>query len=77
LSCDETLDLIHGYLDGELGLVKSIEVEKHLRDCDACTQTREAIRSVQSAAGHSGVRFDPPANLEKPVLFENPADLLA
>lgn len=65
MRCDETSDLIHGYLDGELGLVKSIEVEKHLRDCDACTQTHQAIRSVQSAAGRNGVRFDPPAKLEK------------
>ncbi|HET7112577.1 MAG TPA: anti-sigma factor [Pyrinomonadaceae bacterium] len=65
MSCDETPDLIHGYLDGELDLVKSMEVEKHLQDCDACTQTHQAIRSVQSAAGHNGVRFDPPANLEK------------
>jgi len=65
LSCDETHDLIHGYLDSELDLVKSMEVEKHLQHCDACTQRHQAIRSVQSAAGHSGVRFDPPADLEK------------
>ena len=65
MSCDETPDLIHGYLDGELDLVKSMEVEKHLGNCAACTQTHQAIRSVQSAAGHNGVRFDPPANLEK------------
>ena len=42
-----------------------MEVERHLRDCDACTQTHQAIRSVQSAVAHNGVRFDPPANLEK------------
>ena len=65
MSCDETPYLIHGYLDGELDLVKSIEVEKHLRECDACTQTHQAIRGVQSAASHNGVRFDAPAKLEK------------
>jgi len=53
------------YLDDELDLVTSMEVERHLRDCDACTQTHQAIRSVQSAVAHNGVRFDPPANLEK------------
>jgi len=42
-----------------------MEVEKHLQDCAACTQTHQAIRSVQAAAGHNDVRFDPPANLEK------------
>ena len=64
MSCDATPDLIHGYLDGELDLVKSLEVEKHLQDCDACTHTHQAIRSVQSVVGRNGVRFDPPANLE-------------
>jgi anti-sigma factor RsiW len=64
MSCDATPDLIHGYLDGELDLVKSMEVEKHLQDCDACAQTHQAIRSVRSVVGRSGVRFDPPANLE-------------
>jgi anti-sigma factor RsiW len=65
LSCDATPDLIHGYLDGELDLVKSMEVEKHLQHCDACTRTQQAIRSVQSAVSHNDVRFDAPANLEK------------
>ena len=65
MTCDETPDLIHPYLDGELDLVKSMEVQKHLQDCDACTQTHQAMRSVQSAAGRNGVKFDPPANLKK------------
>jgi anti-sigma factor RsiW len=65
LSCDETPDLIHGYLDGELDIVKSMEVEKHLRDCNTCTQSHQAIRSVRSVAGQSGVRFEPSVDLEK------------
>ena len=67
MSCDETGDLIHAYADGELDLVKSIDVEKHLHHCDACSQNYLAIRSVQSAAGHSGVRFEPSADFEKRV----------
>lgn len=65
MSCDETPDLIHGYLDGELDIVKSMEVEKHLRDCNPCTLSHQALRSVRSAASQSGVRFDPPVDLEK------------
>lgn len=65
MSCDDTHDLIHGYFDGELDLVRSIEVEKHLEGCDTCLQSHEAIRGVRAAANHSGVRFDPPADLEK------------
>jgi anti-sigma factor RsiW len=67
LNCDETRDLIHAYADGELDLVKSIDVEKHLQHCDACSQNYLSIRNVQSVAAHSSVRFEPSADLEKRV----------
>jgi anti-sigma factor RsiW len=57
--------LIHGYLDGELDLVKSIEIEKHLADCDACTQSYKGMRSLQSTLRDSALRFKPPVNLER------------
>lgn len=65
MRCEETRDLIHGYLDGELDLVKSMEVEKHLEDCDDCARTYQAIRSLRPAIGNSAVRFDPPDTLER------------
>jgi anti-sigma factor RsiW len=65
LSCQQTHELIHGYLDGELDLVKSIEIEKHLAHCDACTQTYKGMRSLQSTLSDSALRFKPPANLER------------
>jgi anti-sigma factor RsiW len=65
LSCLQTHELIHGYLDGELDLVKSIEIEKHLAHCDACTQTYKGMRSLQSTLGDSALRFKPPVNLER------------
>jgi len=64
LSCQQTRDLIHGYLDGELDLMKSLEIESHLKDCQVCAQTYKEMRGLQSAVGNSAVRFDPPANLE-------------
>jgi anti-sigma factor RsiW len=57
--------LIHGYLDGELDLVKSIEIEKHLANCQVCTQTYRGMRSLQSMVSDSALRFEPPANLER------------
>ena len=65
MSCQQTHELIHGYLDGELDLVKSIQIEKHLSDCHACTQTYKGLRSLQSTLNDSAVRFEPPANLER------------
>lgn len=65
MSCQQTHELIHGYLDGELDLVKSLEIEKHLEQCHACTQNYEALRSLQSRVSDSSLRFEPPASLEK------------
>ena len=64
MSCQQTRELIHGYLDGELDLVKSLEIEAHLKDCHACAQTCKGIRDLQLAVGNGALRFDPPANLE-------------
>ena len=65
MSCQQTHELIHGYLDGELDLVKSIEVERHLGECERCTQTSKGIRSLQSALDDSALRFKPPVNFER------------
>lgn len=65
MSCQQTHELIHGYLDGELDLVKSIEIEKHLEQCQTCTQNYESLRGLQSRLRDNSLRFDPPVNLEK------------
>jgi anti-sigma factor RsiW len=65
LSCQQTRELIHGYIDGELDLVKSIEIEKHLSDCEPCTQTYKGRRRLQSMVSDNALRFEPPASLEK------------
>ena len=47
--CHETRDLIHAYLDGELDLVRSLEIERHLPACQACAlmfQNHQALRSA-------------------------------
>ena len=65
MSCQQTHELIHGYVDGELDLLKSIEIEQHLKDCPACTQTYQGMRSLQSVVRNEALRFQPPADLEK------------
>ena len=41
---------MHGYLDEELDLVRSLEVEEHLRECSACAEAlsrQQALRTAQ------------------------------
>ena len=65
MSCQQTHKLIDGYVDGELDLVKSIEIEQHLADCPACTQTYKSRRRLQSVVRNDALRFQPPADFEK------------
>lgn len=65
MSCQQTHELIHGYLDGELDLVKSIEIEKHIAGCPACTRSYKGMKGLQSALSDSALRFEPPASLER------------
>jgi anti-sigma factor RsiW len=38
VACKDNTPLLHGYSDGELDLVRSLEIEEHLRTCPACAQ---------------------------------------
>ena len=65
MTCQETGMLIHALADGELDLVKSIEIESHLQDCRSCAQTQEEIRRLRFLMKDDSLRFTPAANLEK------------
>ena len=45
--------------------MKSLEIEKHLEQCEACAQNYEALRGLQSRLRDNSLRFEPPAKLEK------------
>jgi anti-sigma factor RsiW len=65
LSCQQTHELIHGYLDGEVDLVKSLEIEQHLADCPVCARTYKGMRNLQSALRNDALRFQPSVDFEK------------
>jgi anti-sigma factor RsiW len=67
LTCQEAHRLIHPYLDGELDLVRSLEIEAHLKDCQACAQAYNELRSLHSAVSNTALRFEPPAALRNRV----------
>jgi predicted anti-sigma-YlaC factor YlaD len=62
VTCQEIQHLLHGYLDGELDLVRSLEIEEHLAGCAACRQLqrsqevlRNAFRSGDLLPGARGI----------------------
>ena len=47
LSCQDCEKYLEVYLDSELDIKESLDVEEHLRDCPACTSYAEAERLVR------------------------------
>jgi len=67
MSCHETQELIHGYVDGELDLVRNLEMERHLRECPACAGVHDTFRALRSATSNGSLYFQAPTRLEQRV----------
>jgi anti-sigma factor RsiW len=62
MNCRDALDLVHGYIDGELDLVKSLEIEQHLGACPACKVQYDQVRELGSGIrAHARYHAAPPA----------------
>jgi anti-sigma factor RsiW len=57
MNCDEVRQLLHAYLDDELDIATTLQIEKHLPDCPKCREALENARVVARAAGQSAVYF--------------------
>jgi len=65
--CEEARPLVHAYVDGELGLAKSLEVEAHLKDCIVCTREQSNVLALRAAFSSGNFYHDAPASLERRV----------
>lgn len=65
MNCGETQELVHAYVDGELDLVRSLDLERHLKDCDACSLSEARIRALRVAI--RGAYQPLPAGLERRI----------
>ncbi len=61
----EMQNLIHAYADGELDLVKGLEVERHIQNCQSCSRDYENIQVLRSRIRAGSLYFTPPVSLRK------------
>jgi anti-sigma factor RsiW len=64
MTCADVEPLIGAYVDGELDLERSIEIEAHIADCPACTARLASLRSLS-------------AELQRVPYFSAPTGLVA
>ena len=63
MSCGDAQALLHAYVDGELDLVNSLEIEKHLESCKSCARAVENQRALGESIRDGGLYYPPPAAL--------------
>jgi anti-sigma factor RsiW len=68
LNCQETQNWIDGYVDGELDLARSLEVEHHLRECTACARAVQDRQRLSAAIRAGSLYHAAPAGLRRRVL---------
>ena len=67
MNCAETHPLLHAYTDGELDLVRSLEVEQHLKTCNACATQKNSLLSLRSMLRNSSLSYRAPDSLRQKV----------
>jgi anti-sigma factor RsiW len=67
VSCTEVRTFLHGYVDSELDLVRQMEIEDHLRTCDACSKNYQAQLALRSTLKSNELYFRAPAHLKRQV----------
>jgi anti-sigma factor RsiW len=68
MNCDRVRLLLNGYVDGELDLVSSLDIEEHLRSCAACSNHYRLLTSLHIAASNKALYRPAPSSLQKRVL---------
>lgn len=67
MSCDEAEVLMHGHLDGELDLVRNLDLEKHAQGCQHCAKLMQRQVALRSAVRNASLYFAAPENLRRRV----------
>lgn len=67
MSCELTQRYVPGYLDSELDLVRTIEMEAHLKACPACTRELESLKVLRAALQRSSLAHAAPAALRERI----------
>jgi anti-sigma factor RsiW len=67
LSCQTTQTFIHAYVDGELDLARSLELEQHMQECQVCASVYRNHTALRSAFKDSSLYHSAPARLQKRI----------
>jgi len=67
MNCSDVRSLVHAHLDGELDLMRQVEIDDHVHQCQACRAIYDSQQMLQSALRADGMYFTAPPRLERRV----------
>ena len=73
MNCAEINLVLHAYVDGELDAMRSLEVQKHIKECAACAARVASLRSLHQSLAEGELAYRAPASLHHRVRQIAPA----
>jgi anti-sigma factor RsiW len=73
MTCAESHLLLHAYADGELDVVRSLEMEQHIKGCPKCAAQLNSLKALHTALVDGDFAYRAPASLREKVRQMMPA----
>ena len=67
MDCKDAQKLIDGYIDGELDVIRNLEIERHLEECTLCSQGYKDHRVLRNGIKTGGLYFKAPEDLQRRI----------
>jgi len=73
MNCQEIQHLLDPYSDGELDLVRQLEIDEHLTTCAACSQRERQLKSLRESLASPDLYHPAPATLRARIQLATPS----
>ncbi len=67
MTCQESQALVHAYADGELDVLRSLDLEKHFTACPGCSGVHRGIVALKAAIKPGELSFAAPIGLDRSI----------
>lgn len=65
MNCKEAQSLLSAYLDSELDLVHSLDIERHLKTCSACDRCYQNLKTLRAGLQSEALSYQPSPAFQK------------
>src|SRR5712691_9237154 len=67
MECNEAQNLIDPYSDGELDLVRNLEIDRHLQECALCSESYKNHQALRNGLKADSLYYRPPTALRSRI----------